>query len=88
MKTAHQLFNDLTKVIDLPAGQTISVCEDEPRGKDGQNWIVAVGNLPPDAQARYRKVLKEQSEKHPIVDWSAVQAVKGERRCIDAEKLV
>jgi hypothetical protein len=88
MKTAQALYDDLLRKIGLPAGQAIALTEDEPRGNQGRNWIVAVGNLPRDVQARYEKVVEDMKKRHPTVDWTAVNERNGERRHIAATKMV
>jgi hypothetical protein len=87
MKAANDVFNDLLQKIGLPAGYSISLCEVEPPGDDGQNWIVGIGNLPRDVQSRYEKAYDEMKKLHPMIDWNAVKVANGERRCISGAKL-
>ena len=82
MKTAQELFDCFTQNIGLSKGYFISLIEVNPGNDQGQNWVLAAGNLPEDVRAHFHKLLVEMRRQYPLVDWAGVSAAHGARRRI------
>jgi hypothetical protein len=76
MKSAQTILNELVSHVQPPVGCAIVLSES--LGKP--NWIAASGILEGPPLLSYNKKIIELREAEPIVDWSGMKILAGERR--------
>jgi hypothetical protein len=76
MRSAQTILDELVSQVQPPAGCAIVFTE----LPGGPNWIAASGILEEPALHRYNAKIIELREAEPMVDWSGMKILAGERR--------
>lgn len=82
LKSAEELLEDLLQAVRPPKGVAIVLRERKPTDQLDANWVVATGNLPPDAMTKYSSAVIEMRRQNPRIDWDDVTEREGEWRRI------
>ncbi len=79
MKTAHDLLQAFAAHLRLPPGVTLSIAERRSSGPNDPNWVAGIGAVSMTGADRFSKCIARFRKSDPIIDWSGVAPIAGQR---------